>query len=674
MSDNIQEANQTNSLASDEGQLVIFILGDIEFGVDINSVKEIVRLPEITPIPRSPEYVAGICNLRGNVLPVIDTRKRFTMDEKEHTESTRLLVLESGGFSTGLIVDAMRAVMRMSGSLVEVTPAVCKGVDKDFLEGVVKMDNGKRLILTLNVAKVIEADIAVEESQLTPPQGQEQASKSIEGSIEEEQLVSFYVSKEEYAFNIEKVREILRVEDITPVPNVSEYVKGLFTIRNQLMPVVDLRSLLGRATLVSERLEDIDDLVAELKQWFDSLKHFIESGKVFMGVTSSKESSFGKWLSTYNTSSTDIQSIVKKLKTPHVVIHNHALRLNELVVVSKNDAMEFLSNETEPVVNTMFDNLNYLKDSIEKNIAEDQRVMVVETGSINIGYLVDNVNEVVRIPKSIIDDTPSVAQSERKELKGVAKLNEGERLIMIMDEASLITQEDTETLTEAAEGSGNGEDNKREKTLAEQSLDEDQLVTFSISKQEYGVKIMDVQEINRIEEVTSVPRSPYFIDGVTNLRGNVIPVINVRTLFGLEAQPIDDRTRVIIVDISDTKTGLKVDQVNEVLRLSKSDIEQTPSIVTSSGDNTFMEGFCKINEGKRMIVLINVKRILSKDELENLSSLGGHSAQDLEQDNGKDNGDGNKTDNGENKTVEKEPEKPAGEKVDQPDSSEEKSS
>ena len=158
--------------------------------------------------------------------------------------------------------------------------------------------------------------------------------------------------------------------------------------------------------------------------------------------------------------------------------------------------------------------------------------------------------------------------------------------------------------------------------MVQQSLDEEQLVTFSLGNEEYGIRIMQVQEINRVEEITSVPKAPYFIDGVTNLRGNVIPVINVRNLFGLESKERDDRTRIIIVDIAGNKTGLCVDHVNEVLRLPKRDIDETPSIVISGGANRFMEGVCKLDEGKRMVVLINVEKILNEEDLKTLAAVG----------------------------------------------------
>jgi len=149
------------------------------------------------------------------------------------------------------------------------------------------------------------------------------------------------------------------------------------------------------------------------------------------------------------------------------------------------------------------------------------------------------------------------------------------------------------------------------------------LVTFSIGKEEYGIRIMQVQEINRLADVTHVPRAPYFVDGMTNLRGNVIPVINIRRLFNLEERDADDRTRVIIVDIGGNKTGLRVDAVKEVLRLSRNDIDPAPAIVTENGAGKLMQGICKIENGNRMVVLLDVSELLDIKELKTLQSLTG---------------------------------------------------
>lgn len=616
-----QSAGALDGQASGEGQLVVFRLANEEFGLNINSVKEIVRLPDITPIPRSPEYVAGICNLRGSVLPVIDTRMRFSMDSGETTDHTRLLVVESNGQHTGLIVDNMREVMRVNSTLLEPPPSVCRGVDKEFLSGVVKMNKGERLIMTLNLEEVIAIETSHGEETAGATAMRDQADGN-EEKVEEEQLVSFKIAGEEYAFNIEKVREILKVTEVTEVPNVPDYVKGLFTIRNQLMPVLDLRGLLGITSLIAERQAMIDRGIEDNRAWVDNVRNAIIAG-THSAVTDPRKSSFGKWLDSYNTSSIEIEVVLKKLKRVRGDLFNSVFRLLESRENSRENLKSAFETEVEPHSRMLQDTLAEFRNAVEVFTSEDQRIMVVEADSMSIGYLVDCVDEVIRIPRSVIDETPLLASSSKRELRGVAKLNRGERLIMIMDESALTGRETARVLSDIRRGANSsvGDTAMQEKSLAQQSLGEEQLVTFTINKEEYGIRIMQVQEINRLAEITSVPRAPYFIDGVTNLRGNVVPVINIRELFGLEKREVDDRTRIMIVDIGGTKTGLRVDQVNEVLRLSKQDIERTPSIVTSGSANKYMDGVCKMDDGKRMVMLLDVEKILDEKEFQSMNSL-----------------------------------------------------
>lgn len=192
---------------------------------------------------------------------------------------------------------------------------------------------------------------------------------------------------------------------------------------------------------------------------------------------------------------------------------------------------------------------------------------------------------------------------------------------MIMNESALISGEDSRKLADMTNRAGLEQKDEKCSSIANSVIDEEQLVTFTVNNEEYGLRIMQVQEINRLSSITDVPCAPHFIDGLTNLRGNVIPVVNVRSLFGLEKTAVDDRTRIIIVDIGGNKTGLRVDAVKEVLRLSGNSIEKTPAIVTSMGTNHYMDGICKIDNGKRMVVLLNIDKLLNDKDLKTLSTV-----------------------------------------------------
>src|SRR5438105_12432626 len=110
---------QPSTGLKDESQLITFLLKDEEFGFDIMSVQEIIRLPKMAKVPRTPEYVEGIANLRGVVLPIIDMRTRFGMERAEETDRTRVLVVDIGGVKTGLRVDRVQQVTRVLRSDVD---------------------------------------------------------------------------------------------------------------------------------------------------------------------------------------------------------------------------------------------------------------------------------------------------------------------------------------------------------------------------------------------------------------------------------------------------------------------------------------------------------------------------------------------------------------------------
>jgi purine-binding chemotaxis protein CheW len=140
-----------------------------------------------------------------------------------------------------------------------------------------------------------------------------------------------------------------------------------------------------------------------------------------------------------------------------------------------------------------------------------------------------------------------------------------------------------------------------------------QLVSFKVGNEEFGVNILQVQEINRLVQITKVPNSPDFVEGVINLRGKVIPVINLRKRFGLETQGYDKNTRIIVVELEDKVIGFLVDSVKEVLRISRNLIEPPPSVI-SGIDSEYITGIAKLDD--RLLILLDLEKVLTKDERE----------------------------------------------------------
>lgn len=138
-----------------ELQLVTFKMGNEEYGLLIEKVREINRVSEIVKVPKSPRYVEGIINLRGTVTPIIDLRKRFDLEAKGDKEEERIIVVEISGATMGLIVDSVSEVMRISSTKIDDVPPTISGLDSQFLTGVAKIND--RLIILLDIEKILSA-------------------------------------------------------------------------------------------------------------------------------------------------------------------------------------------------------------------------------------------------------------------------------------------------------------------------------------------------------------------------------------------------------------------------------------------------------------------------------------------------------------------------------------
>jgi purine-binding chemotaxis protein CheW len=146
-----------------------------------------------------------------------------------------------------------------------------------------------------------------------------------------------------------------------------------------------------------------------------------------------------------------------------------------------------------------------------------------------------------------------------------------------------------------------------------------QLVIFQLGGEEFGVEIMQVQEIIRMPEITRIPQSPVYVEGVINLRGKIIVVINLDTRFDLNSKELDDDSRIIIVEVGDNVVGMVVDSVSEVLRLSTSNVEPAPEIISAKIKADYLKGVGKLDD--RLLILLDLEKVLSDEEMTQLESV-----------------------------------------------------
>ena len=155
-------------------------------------------------------------------------------------------------------------------------------------------------------------------------------------------------------------------------------------------------------------------------------------------------------------------------------------------------------------------------------------------------------------------------------------------------------------------------------TQKQHQTSELQLVTFELAGEEFAIDILKVQEINRILEITTIPRSPAWIHGVMNLRGKIIPVVDLRNRFSLPPADRTRESRIVVVEVADKTLGFLVDRVNEVLRISASTVEPPPPMVAGV-DSRFIQGVGK--RDSRLFILLDLDMLLGQDMLEALNDV-----------------------------------------------------
>ncbi len=139
-----------------EGKFLTFILGSEVYGIEILKVREIIKLMDITTVPRTPDYLKGVINLRGKVIPIVDLRLKFTMPEVEHTQETCIIVAEVNQTSIGIIVDSVSEVSNIKSGEIEEAPHLGQDIDTNFILGLGKTK--ERIVILLDIELVLSSE------------------------------------------------------------------------------------------------------------------------------------------------------------------------------------------------------------------------------------------------------------------------------------------------------------------------------------------------------------------------------------------------------------------------------------------------------------------------------------------------------------------------------------
>lgn len=509
------DASVSDELGDSFNQYVTYFVDNECFGFPMESVLEIIRVPDTVRVPLTPGGLVGLANLRGSILPVVDLRRSLGLPEVEYNDATRVVVSDCGR-PVGLVVDRVARVLNVEPDKIESSDSVQGTVDAELLTGVIKNFDGHELIQLLDVTRIVSLEFAAVTAAANDTKTETGLAGELLGGnspIDEEeddaiQLVSLLVDGQEHAFNISEVDEIVRVPDeISLVPRAEPHVVGLVNLRGRLLPLVSLRRIFA--------LEDAP-------------------------------------------------------------------------------------------------------------IDEHNRVLVVrfasELGhSESVGVVVDQVREVLRVPSDVQEQMPRLLTQKKEinDITAVCRLEGGKRLVSILSASALFRHPEVQAAVNAGREKAmemDGNDDLIEDEELGSGGEETQLVVFQLNKQEYGAPIESVQEIIRIpDEITRVPKTPAFIEGMINLRGSVLPVTEMRIRFGLDRLERNDHQRIIVLGNNGVRTGFIVDSVTEVLRLPRNAIEESPNL--SENQARIMGKVANLKDARRMILILDVKELLNDPDM-----------------------------------------------------------
>jgi purine-binding chemotaxis protein CheW len=499
---------ETDSAGGDAREFVTFHMHHEMFALPLANVLEIIRMPNVARVPLSPPALAGLANLRGTVLPVVDLRRMLGLGEAVLEDSTRVIVLDHGR-PVGLVVDRMANVITVEADRIEPTGQIRGTVDDALLTGFIKAADGTSMIMILDARCVIEREFrgilgaGSGDGQFDAPSADARGSAAIGAeAVEEDQLVSFIVANQEYAFPIENVREIVQLpETVNSLPNVPYYVLGLITLRDRLLPLVSLRALFGLPPAA---------------------------------------------------------------------------------------------------------------------VTEASKVVVISLGggdNLSVGVVMDNAKEVLRVSHALIEPLPQLlASGGDGGITAICRMEEGRRLVSILSPSKMFnTQELRQALSAEEDLMTDRPDGARDEISQDISIEE-QFVAFRLMGEEYAVPIEAVQEIVRVpDKLTHMPKAPSFVEGVINLRGTVLPVVDQRRRFGLEPAERNDRQRIMVFAMHGVRTGFIVDSVSEVMRIQAKAIGPAPHL--SEEQSRVIRRVANLEEDKRMILLIEVAELLNAQEM-----------------------------------------------------------
>ena len=489
------------------------------------------------------------------------------------------------------------------------------------------------------------------------------------------QFVVFHVQDEQFAIPLAEVREIIRMPDLVRVPMGPTELEGLANLRGAVLPVISLRDVFrfptalhddatrvlvldcGQARaagLVVDRMASVvtvdpgrieasagtagtvaTDLLAGMIRGEDGrpMVMILDTGRIvhrqFSGIPDRASPADGpasavrgraQDASAAGAAAADedhlvsfevagqeyafpIEQVQEIVQLPAHITHVPKAAGHVIGVIS-------LRNQLLPLVG-----MREMFGLPSAELTEANKVVVVSAGGLSVGVVMDSVKEVLRVSRSLVEPMPGLLSRDYhlNDVRAICRLQDGRRLVSILSAEQMFNADELRDVVEGGDAGMAARAVATEDTVGMDD-DEEQFVVFRLMDEEYGVPIEAVQEIVRVpDQLTRVPKTPDFVEGVINLRGVVLPVIDQRRRFGLPGAERNDRQRIVVFTIQGVRTGFIVDSVSEVMRIPARFVGATPEL--SEEQKRLIRRVANLEAQKRMILLLDVTQLLNVQEL-----------------------------------------------------------
>lgn len=461
----------------EDGRVLLVTVGDERLAMPASDVIEVIGQPKLTRIPLSPPGLLGVASLRGSVIAIVSLAALLGRDLK-HDEARRVVVVNTG-VPVGVAVDDVMS-LRPAGELA----------------------SGDQPVRVVDVGELLGSHFAT----MTKPKSSlavRQAADAVVQAAEQEPTETFFgfeIGGQSFGLPIDGVREVLAVPpSIAIVPQTDDAMLGVVSIRNALLPVLHLGTLLG--------------------------------------------------------------------------LHQEAA-------------------------------------------GSGSRIVVALIGGLPVGLLVDGVSAIVRTTRDQVDAVPRVLTrgSHEARIQAICRLDGGAKLLSVLSPDHLLKDGLADRL-KAGGGEMSG--------VADESVggtETERFLVFRLGEEQFGLPIESVSEVVAApERLTSVPKAPAFVEGVMNLRGQVVAVIDQRQRFGSGSIERSRKTRIIVVRLGGGMAGFMVDDVSEVLSVGADKLRSSPEIAQQEGN--VIDRVANLEHEGRIILLIDPQALLDRAEQDMLAAM-----------------------------------------------------